>query len=289
MFFELTQALIDEILFCMEDQNTKFLLDTQESKLIDTELNDIKDGLNKEEQRFIEIPEWHSPDGFLIMEQFASSRRNSFVRDALTQSLERGKGVFRSFKDALNRYPETGKRWFIFKEQAMKRRIIQWYNGLRESWNMEKIGFEEPEETQELILEDFAFRDRTPDDAVAIAALHRICLKERPHSAAHNREYDPSKVNNKIIVAEAMEHGIAGYTAIEEQDGGYRLIVEIQPEYRGLGLGSELCARMVNFLKDSGKAGSVYIDVPIESDGFSKYLLRSSFKPTLTRYVLSVQ
>ncbi|MDR1216810.1 MAG: GNAT family N-acetyltransferase [Treponema sp.] len=288
MFFELTRALIDEILFCMEDQNRDFLLDTRESKLINIEYSDIEDDFNEKEERFIEIPEWCSSDGFFIMEQFASGRRNSVIRDALTQSLEQGKGVFRAFKDVLNQYPEMEKRWFVFKEREMKRRIVQWYNGLRESWDMEKIGFEEPEETQELILEDFMFRDYNPDDATTVAALHRVCVEENPRNATYAE--DDYRMSGKIIVAEAAERSIVGYSAILDQNGdcNYRLVVEVHPEYRGLGLGSELCDRMVNFLKNSRETGSVYIDVPIESDGFSRYLIRSSFSPVLTRYVLSV-
>lgn len=270
----------------MEDQNNNFLLDTQESKLINTKIDDIEGGI---EERFIRIPEWRSSDGFLVMEQFVSRRRNSVIKDALTQSLERGKGVFRAFKDVLNQYPETEKRWFAFKKREMKRRIVQWYNGLRESWNMEKIGFEEPEETQELVLEDFTFRDCILGDASAIAALHRACVDESPLCAAYDVEVK-RETSDKIIVAETTERGIAGFAAAQEQGGGFncRLIVEVQPEYRGLGLGSELCARMVDFLKNSRETGDVYIDVSIEFDGFSRYLIRSSFSPALTRYVLSV-
>ncbi|MDR0643477.1 MAG: GNAT family N-acetyltransferase [Treponema sp.] len=289
MFFELTRALIDEILFCMEDQSGDFLLDMRESELINTKFDDIAGDFYEREERFIRIPEWRSSDGFFIMEQFASGCRNSVVRDALTQSLERGKGVFRAFKDVLTRYPETERRWFAFKTREMKRRIIQWYNGLRESWNMEKIGFEEPEETEELVLEDFLFRDYGPDDAATIAALHRACVEDNPHYADYYAE-NKSGMNGKIILAEAAERGIAGFAAALRQGSASccRLVVEIKPEYRGLGLGSELCARMVDFLKNSHGTETVYIDVPVESDGFSRYLIRSSFSPTLTRYVLSV-
>ncbi|MDR0411774.1 MAG: GNAT family N-acetyltransferase [Treponema sp.] len=287
MFFELTQALIDEILFCMEDQNNHFILDTREPKLINTKSIDIGRGLNEEEERFIEIPEWRSSDGFLVMEQFTSRCRNTVIRDALARSLDLGRGVFRAFKDVLSRYPEAEKRWFAFKEREMKRRIIQWYNGLRESWKMEKVGFEEPEETQELILEDFIFRDYSADDAEIIAALHRACIEGSRNAAYMQNNYGTS---GKIIIAEAAAYGAAGYAAIlgREGDCDYRLIVGVKPEYRRLGLGSELCARMINFLKNNHKTGVVSIDVPAEFSRFSGQLARLSFSPVLTRYVLSV-
>jgi hypothetical protein len=52
------------------------------------------------------------------MEHFAAGLRNPVVRNELTLALNRGRGVFRAFKDILSRYPETEKLWFSYKERG---------------------------------------------------------------------------------------------------------------------------------------------------------------------------
>ena len=85
MQFELTSALIDEILFFMEDQEGSFVLDTREGMVINTdpelrEFVDDEDDEDEEEGRFISLPEWDSSDGFRLMERFAATLRNALVR-----------------------------------------------------------------------------------------------------------------------------------------------------------------------------------------------------------------
>jgi hypothetical protein len=161
MQFELTEALIDDILFSMEDQEGEFYLDTLEGivagGLEGPDVFGEEDGGGENDGRYIDLPEWDSASGFRLMERFAAGFRNPLVREELTSALGHGKGVFRAFKNTLSRYPETEKLWFAFKEREMKREIIMWYNGLREEWGLEKIGME-PEETGDLVLEDFRFR-----------------------------------------------------------------------------------------------------------------------------------
>jgi ribosomal protein S18 acetylase RimI-like enzyme len=296
MFFELTEALIDDLLFCMEDQNGIFLLDTEDGLAVSED--EVEDD---DEDRYIGIPEWDSAEGFHLMEQFAAGFKNAVVREALTESLNQGKGVFRAFKKALSRYPEAEKRWFSFKEREMRREIIRWYNALRESWNMEKIG-EEPEETEDLVLEDFIFREYEAGDEDAVTVIHGMCVGNDPQSTAACLTIPPA-LGQPVLVAETAGRELAGFVAVSQEGDTLRISrIEVKPEYRGLGIGSELCSLLLEKARDSKANGvkhespfnkspiaRIVIDLPAEAEGFSRVLFRASFKSIQTRYALNLE
>jgi ribosomal protein S18 acetylase RimI-like enzyme len=265
MYFELTPALLDNLIFCMEDQGNSFLFDMENLLVVDK--SSIGGG---GESHFIDIPEWDSAAGFHLMERFAAGFKNTVVRDALTATLERGKGVFRAFKDTLSRYPEAEQRWFAFKEREMRRRVIQWYNALRESWNMERIG-DEPEETEDLILEDFMCRGYKAQDCETVTALHNLCGMEQP-------------LGEPVFVMETVHGDFAGFIAVIRENKNLTVSsLAVRPEYRGLGIASELCSRLLEYAA-SENITTLSIDLPASAEGFSRFLFRSSFKPVLTRY-----
>ncbi len=155
MQFDLTDDIIDDLIFAMEDQqDNEFLFDTVEKGVINS--SDIsKDNCNLD--RFCEIPHWDSRDGFRVMEQFVATLRLPVERETLKAVLLAGKGVFRNFKNSLKDYPEAEQRWYVFKEKVLRNAVIQWYNDLCDKWGLEKIEGE-PEETENLIFDDFLFR-----------------------------------------------------------------------------------------------------------------------------------
>ncbi|MDR3191893.1 MAG: GNAT family N-acetyltransferase [Treponema sp.] len=292
MRFDLTKALIDDLLFSMEDQNGEFLLDTREGMIILTdETFDDAD----EEDRYIGLPDWDSADGYQLMEHFTAALRNPVVRDELNTALNRGRGVFRAFKDILSHYPEIERRWFAYKEREMRRSIIRWYNGLREEWGLEKIGTE-PEETEDLILEDFRFREADPQDAQAAENLHRICREEY---LKYSRENNPaaevflaglswSFPGDLALVAETGGGDFAGYVAAAGTDPALHVLaLEVKPEYRGLGVGETLMTRFLEKAR-KGPCSRVTVDLPSTAEGFSRELLREAFKPYAVRYCLEL-
>jgi ribosomal protein S18 acetylase RimI-like enzyme len=279
---ELTDALIEDILFCMEDQNGAFMLDREEGALVNAEA-----AFGAEGDRYIPIPAWGSADGFHLMERFASGCRNELARTALHASLNQGKGVFRAFKRAAAQFPETEKLWFAFKKREMRRRVADWYNALCEDWNMEKVGVE-PEEDEGLFF-DFVFRPYAESDVSAARAL----LDKR---GGNERQYAGDQMGEPMFVAETAAHDMAGFIAVKRKTvvcAGhsethlYICNVEVAPEYRGLGIGSELCGRLLKWCADTG-VSKVFIDLPAESEGFSRFLYRSAFKPVITRYCLDM-
>ena len=317
MHFELTDALIDDILFSMEDQDGEYYLDTEEGVVVGGPygLDVLKDENEGEEadgsERYISLPEWDSASGFRLMERFAARFRNPLVRDELSSALDHGKGVFRAFKNVLSRHLEAEKLWFSFKEKEMKKEVINWYNGLREEWGLEKIGLE-PEETVDLVLEDFRFRPFAKDDLDKAKELHSFCMDECrkffADSGAKNsvdtltRESQafyflsdnflneaPALPLVLAITAESGSGEFAGYiSGIIKDSVLYVQTLEIRAEYRGLGIGEALLDRFLEGL-DPNEVSQVLFDLPSWADGFSRVLLRESFTPYTVRYLLNLQ
>jgi GNAT superfamily N-acetyltransferase len=309
MQFELTKELIDEIVFSMEDQGGIFVLDTHEGIVINTDDDEFREYDDSEEdqdddERFISIPDWEPSDGFNLMGRFTAGLRNPDVRGKLSAALDRGRGVFRAFKDAIGLHPEIEKLWFSFKEREMKREVIRWYNALRESWGLEQIG-EEPEDTASLVLEDFHFRESAASDRQAAEELHGHCVQghctnkiggaETAETASGNMGYAMGCVpwafpGDICIVAETSGGDFAAYISVAYVSTGHLHVcaLEVKPEYRGLGLGKALLARLAE-QADSGKASRITIDLPAAYQGFSRALVRDNFQPDITRYSRTTQ
>jgi ribosomal protein S18 acetylase RimI-like enzyme len=295
MQFELTEALIDDILFAMEDQNSIFYLDTRDGIVIPEE-DEFYEDRDAEDGRLISLPEWDSSEGFRLMERFAAGFKNTAIRNKLTAALDRGRGVFRAFKDVMAEYPEAEQLWFAFKEREMRRIILDWYNGLREEWGLERIG-SEPEETGDLVLEDFRFRDAVPGDLETAGALHHECINELRETL---RQSVPEKAGRSFaaertggwvfpgdhaIVAETGNGEFAAYLAAEIRGDALRVAaLEVRPEYRGLGIGEALLSRLQDRVSP-GEITRIVLDLPSESGDFSRVLLRGSFTPYATCYV----
>jgi ribosomal protein S18 acetylase RimI-like enzyme len=284
MQFELTNALIDEILFCMEDQEGEFYLDSLSGEVaggVDFDLSILE-----ENGRCLDLPKWDSSDGFRLMERFAAGLKNPLIRDRLTEALDRGRGVFRAFKDVLSGYPEAEKLWFGFKDREMKREIFRWYNALREEWGLEKIGGE-PEETEDLVCEDFRIREFHRDDSSQALELHRLCAEESGR-AEDGQELSGHSGEDFSLAAETVGGEFSGYISGRIKDKNlYISALEIKVEYRGLGLGETLLTRFLQKYRD-GKTARVYLDLPAGAEGFSRVLVRKGFTPAMTRYTLEI-
>ena len=312
MQFELTEALIDDILFAMEDQMGEFMLDTVEGVVaggvddldfFDEDMDDDGEG----GERYIDLPEWDSADGFRLMERFAAGFRNPMVREELTSALSLGRGVFRAFKDTLGRHPEAEKLWFAYKDKEMKREIIRWYNGLREEWGIEKIGME-PEDTDDLVLEDFRFRPFRKEDIFMAEELHRRYIEETRNKlfeeeaafsaegivdvllneAQTLRAISGSSFDNGLVVESGSEE-FAGYiSGLKRGAVFYIQNLEVKDKFRGLGLGEALLIKFLESL-DSAEVDQVLLDLPSWAEGFSRVLHRESFKPYTVRYWLRLR
>jgi GNAT superfamily N-acetyltransferase len=286
MQFELTEALMDDILFSMEDQNGDFYIDTKDGVVAGGAGSDeIPD--DEEAGRYIDLPEWDSSSGFRLMERFAASFRNPLIRDELTSALNRGRGVFRAFKNILSQHSEAEKLWFLFKDHEMKREIVSWYNALREEWGLEKIG-PEPEDTADLVLEDFRFREFRECDLEAAGELHKLCLDAAKEAGIQSE--DAVKLpGDMAFVSESGGGVFAGFISAScKRSELYIEIFEVRPEYRGLGIGEALLTHLLDTPKVR-EASRIFMDLPAGSNGFSQVLARGGFEPSLTRYSLDIR
>jgi ribosomal protein S18 acetylase RimI-like enzyme len=251
MKFELDDTLIDDILFHMENQDGDFLFDMQELEIVSTDFYDLFDKPDfSDDERFIGLPDWTPADGYRLMEKFTAKLKNPVARSELSAALNKNKGVFRKFRDVLEQYPEIKKMWFSYKEQKMKNEVIAWYNALREEWGLKPIG-SEPEDTTSLVMEDFVIRKGN---------------------------------NDFVFLAETGNGDSAGCISAELNDKVLHInSLEVNPEYRGIGLGKTLLAKLLESAENHKL--DVTLDLPAETDFFSRSLLLENFKPCMQRFI----
>lgn len=172
--FDLTEEIVSQIIFSMENQNRAFLVRLRDGLVIPAERKGEESGAFPGD-RYEEPPPWRSADGYQMMERFMVTVRNPLVREQLRTILSSGRGVFRQFKDTLQEWPEIQRRWFSFKRQEMRSRIVAWYNALRDREGLPRIPVElATEETDELVLSDFSIR---PIAETPVELLRRIDRK----------------------------------------------------------------------------------------------------------------
>jgi GNAT superfamily N-acetyltransferase len=264
MQFLLSDELIHDIIFAMENQSADFLFDSQELKCCSLEeLNKSEQSIDK--NRYYEIPQWNSAMGFRVMEQFVSSLHNPIAREELKNVLFSGKSVFKNFKKVLHSYPELEKKWFSFKELQMKNLISQWYDMLRESWGLEKLS-EEIEDYPELIHDGFVFKEGNATDFIElynevknkfIAEVDNSDINGFEKAFSHLIKINFSSLDENetfLHFAETEAGDFAGAIAVSSCPSGTKDVVQIpflfvEDKFRGFGLARELMDRSLTFLR----------------------------------------
>lgn len=80
-------------------------------------------------ERFVELPGQDSREGYRDMEDFIATVRSRSLRDRLERAI-RGRGAFRAFRDNLADHPPVEKRWYAFRDQRLRERMMDWLEGL---------------------------------------------------------------------------------------------------------------------------------------------------------------
>ncbi len=75
--------------------------------------------------RYIEIPRADLREGYTDMESFIETVGNRGLRDRLEHAIA-VKRPFRRFKDALLSYPAEEERWFRFRDERVRERVLEW-------------------------------------------------------------------------------------------------------------------------------------------------------------------
>ena len=150
--FVLSKELLEQIFFGMENQGIEFFLDMQSLKIIDG-----NEAANKDKEQLNAIPNWQPVDGYNLMESFVTSLNNPLAKEELHKTLQTGRGVFREFKKTLKKHREIERLWFAFREKHMRKRVLEWFNAIRESQGLNALSVEIAD-TEDLVLSDFIIR-----------------------------------------------------------------------------------------------------------------------------------
>jgi hypothetical protein len=89
--------------------------------------------------RYIEVPEADSRVAYRDMEDFIATVENRHLQDLLWVAID-GRGAFRRFKDVLAGQSHERQRWFAFKDERLRQRVLDWL----EEEGIELIIEEEP-------------------------------------------------------------------------------------------------------------------------------------------------
>ena len=296
MTFELTQELVDQVIFGMENQDAEYYVDTKVgiviSELEMAEETDDTDEAEAGEQRFIPVPEWRSVDGYNLMEGFVGTLRNPVYRERLRRILASGRGVFRQFKDTVKERKEIERLWFNFKEKEMRRIVVEWFNDMRETAGLDRIDLEF-EDTEDLVFSDFVVDAATADELLRVEQLDRAAFAEMydgesdavvAYYRSLSRATAPpaDAAGSVVLVARTPAEEFAAFLwAVEEVPAGgpgFGRILQIfvTPEYRGLGLARALLHSYRDSAIDRG-IERLLIRVEGESAPFADTLVSEGF------------
>lgn len=304
MAFELTESIIDDIIFSMEDQNAEFAFDAINAKVVPLDsLEESESDDLEENENFYPLPGWDSDSGFEIMQKFAGNVRIPKVRDELQQVLANGRGVFRNFKKVLKQYPHIEKRFHTFKKSEMRSVVVEWYNSLRESWGLEKLN-QDFEEYNELVQEDFEFHpynhqkdnDCILTEAANIAEEIKSEIggnggKAIAHFWLRKFNYEtPAGVDG--IVCRTLSDEFAGCFLFSKCESFAEKVVAltavfVNQNYRGLGITRELFSRGISYLKRCGIQSFIIVDSVIP-DYLEPLLARCGFEKKGSAYMLEL-
>jgi hypothetical protein len=86
-------------------------------------------------KRFLPVSEddWH--DAYRDMADFADTVEDRRLQDLLAVALN-GRGAFRRFKDVLLDFPEERDRWFKYRDDRVRERMLEWLRseGIEAVW-----------------------------------------------------------------------------------------------------------------------------------------------------------
>jgi len=146
--FELSETILERIIFAMEDQTKSRVIDLNTGELVPKPEGELAIHLAPP-------PAWTPADGFRLMESYCLRLKNLELKRALLKALSHGKGVFKAFRQVLSEYPQEDLQFREYKNAVLRRYIESWMDDMRESLGLARLG-PEPEEYEELLDEEFS-------------------------------------------------------------------------------------------------------------------------------------
>jgi len=299
--FELDDAVSDEILFAMENQDMDFMVVAETGAIVVLNDDALDNGFESLDQGddLVAPPEWTSADGYALMEAFAAGVGDPVARSGLFAALSRGRGVFKAFKKTLEPYTELERRWFDYKRNAMAKRITEWYDEARVARGLERLG-PEPEDSDDLLADDFSFRLAGREAWPECLPLFRQGLDEALSSFPEAIvEYEYTAIEREIseggreglvlAIAEAVGGALAGIAAarkvfVADSSFGKLAFLYVSPEHRRLGLGRRLAEATRERLAKDGIPRFI-VDMPFVPAGFGTSMSAYGYEPFGPRYM----
>ena len=256
MQFELSPEVYDQIIFAMEDQSARAFVHRVTGQVVTEQRLECAD-------EFIAAPSWQPADGFHLMEGFVSTVPNRLYREHLRDALGAGRGVFRSFKNALKQSRDLERSWYRYKEREMRRIVAEWYNQEREAVGLERLG-PEPEETDDLTVSEFVVTTALSHHLAGAQEVDREAMMELGQLPSREvAAYRERRVvgldapGSHVVVASTPEEevvGIAWARECEPASGGEWQLVQLAvlPYYRGLGLGGRMLQLLTEVARERG-------------------------------------
>ena len=245
MDFPLSREVIDQVIFAMEDQSARSLIGGRSGVVMrDAVVTAQRE--RGDDQEYLPLPQWQPADGFRLMEGFVAQVPNPVYQGKLRDALAAGRGVFRSFKDALKQSPDLERSWYRFKEEQMRAVVVEWYGSERELRGLERLG-PEPEESPEPGSE-FAVLPAQPEHAPQIRELDRDALMEEgvlasTDEAAYRelRVVAPTDADARVLVAESATGEVGGMVWAQVESRCWEVVqLAVRPPYRSIGLSARL-------------------------------------------------
>lgn len=291
MTFVLTDELLDDIISAMENQETVFVVDAENSQLIEH---------SSDEERYYSLPEWKPSDGFSIREDFVNKLHSPLVHEELQNVLHSGRGVFKNFRNVLKDYPEIDKRWHIYKHKIMSARINDWYNSLREVWGLEKLD-QLTESDEALVHDDFSFKEYDSENDRKTVLLNISLdsyedealpfeVKKSIYEMWHNQFENDSTAGQCGFLCYSLSDDFAGCITASSKLSSQNKIMFItslfvSEQFRGLGIGTELISMCITKIQSSGFNWVVFPDFIIP-EILQPLLIRTGFKKFNSGYYL---
>ncbi len=138
---DISKLNVQEIAMALEDHGNMFLyyLDRETGEVIplaeDYYIDEEVDGSNQIHEnpsRFINITPMPSRDSFRFMEEFVESLPDGEDKRILEHALA-WKKPFSNFRDALYDMPEIREQWFAYKDECMRRYVMEWLEDIGEA------------------------------------------------------------------------------------------------------------------------------------------------------------
>lgn len=121
----------DEVTHYLDTESGKLAIHSNLSGAFDEDGNEIKGTNPFHNKKYIEIPGIYAYEAFLDMGRFSDTVKDQDLRQRLHNRLN-GKNPVTRFKKLLEDFPQEEKRWELYRNQAIRKRVLNWLaeNGL---------------------------------------------------------------------------------------------------------------------------------------------------------------